>query len=71
MSPTTLITSPSKGSKRTTINFAAAADGSTVTTTDPEKRSWSSMKVAWVVLGGLLTVAGVVFALMQAQGWQF
>jgi AbiTii len=60
-----------EGSKRTTVNFAAATDGSTVTTTDPERRSWSSMKVAWVVLGGLVTIAGVLFALMQAQGWEF
>jgi hypothetical protein len=60
-----------EGSKRTTITFAAASEGSTVTTAEPEKRTWSSMKIAWIVLGGLITVAGVLFALMQAQGWQF
>jgi hypothetical protein len=59
-----------EGSKRTTINFTAATGGSAVTASaEKESRHW--VRIAAAVVVGLLTIAGVVFALMQAQGWQF
>jgi hypothetical protein len=58
-----------EGGKRHTINVTAPPGGSTVATAAAESRQW--VRIAAGVLLGLLTIAGVVFALMQAQGWRF
>lgn len=58
--------------KRNKINVAATQAGSAITPTpspEPERRHW--LRIAGAVLGGPLTIAGVIFALMQAQGWTF
>ena len=60
--------------KRNKISFAAPQGGSTVTTASQEQdeagvRHW--LKLAGAVLLGLVAIAGLVFALMQVQGWQF
>jgi AbiTii-like protein len=56
--------------KRNKINVAAPQGGSTVTTPAPEEpRRW--LRIAGAVLLGLVAIAGVIFALMQAQGWSF
>lgn len=56
--------------KRNKINVTAPQGGSTVTTPAPEEpRRWS--RIAGAVLLGLVAIAGVIFALMQAQGWSF
>lgn len=53
------------------INVIAAQGGNEATITGPpdEPRHW--LRTAGVVLLGLITVAGVIFALMQAQNWKF
>jgi hypothetical protein len=58
------------GGERTTINFTATQGANEITTTaEKEQRHW--VRIAAAVAVGLLTIAGVVFALMQAQGWRF
>lgn len=57
--------------KRNKISFAAAHGGSTVETLPPgaeqKPRHW--LRIAAAVLLGLVAIAGVIFALMQVQGW--
>lgn len=56
--------------KRNKINVVAPQGGSTVTTTAPEEpRRW--LRMAGVVLIGLVTIAAAIFTLMQVQGWSF
>jgi hypothetical protein len=56
--------------KRNKLNVVAPQGGSTVTTAAPEEpRRW--LRIAAAVVIGLITIAGVIFALMQAQGWSF
>jgi hypothetical protein len=56
--------------KRNKISVVAPQGGSTVTTPESDQpRRW--LRIAGAVLIGLVTIAGVIFALMQAQGWSF
>jgi hypothetical protein len=60
--------------KRNKISFAAPQGGSTVTTASPDQEDaglahW--LKLSGAVLLGLVAIAGLIFALMQVQGWQF
>jgi hypothetical protein len=57
------------GGERTTINFTATQGANEITTAEKEQKHWAVVAAGVVV--GLLTIAGVFFALMQAQGWQF
>ena len=53
--------------KNVTINNAA--EGATVNVGDDEKRPlWQR---PWALVGGVVTLAGVVLGLMQVQGWHF
>ena len=60
--------------KRNKISFAAPQGGGSVMTASPEQseagpRQW--LRVSGAVLLGLVTIASLIFALMQVQGWQF
>ena len=60
--------------KRNKISFAAPQGGGTVTTASPGQdeqgpRQW--VRIAGAVLLGLVAIAGLIFALMLVQGWQF
>jgi hypothetical protein len=57
--------------KRNKIDFAAPQGDSTITTPtpEPEPRRW--LRIAGAILLGLVAIAGVIFALMQVQGWAF
>jgi hypothetical protein len=53
--------------KNVTINNAA--EGAIVNLADTKQRPF--WRRPWTVVGGLLTLAGAVLALMQVQGWRF
>jgi len=56
--------------KRNKINLAAAQGGSMMTSTAAEEpRRWA--RTAGAVLLGLVAIIGVIFTLMQVQGWTF
>jgi hypothetical protein len=57
--------------KRHKISFAAPQEGGTVTTASPEEEPRRWLRIGGVVLVGLVTIIGVIFALMQVQGWHF
>lgn len=59
--------------KRNTVNLVAAqgddANATEKAAPDETPRKW--LRIAAGVLIGLVTIAGVILALMQAQGWRF
>jgi hypothetical protein len=59
--------------KRNTINLTAAQGQDTSPTNEitPEEMPRKWFRIAAAVVLGLVTIAGMVFALMQAQGWRF
>ena len=63
--------------KRNKVNFAAPQGGSIMTPTpaedhDSEQSKFGHwLKVAGTVILGLVTIAALIFTLMQAQGWKF
>jgi AbiTii len=57
--------------KRNKINLVAPQGGSTVTAPAPDEEPRHWLRIAGVVLIGLVTIAGAIFTLMQVQGWHF
>jgi hypothetical protein len=59
--------------KRNKINISAAQGSNKIAATPDDSRPWSRTAgtVIVAVLGLLLAMVGGLFALMQAQGWQF
>jgi AbiTii len=57
--------------KRNKIKFLARQANGPSTTTSPDERPPRWLRIAGVVLLGLVAIAGTIFALMQAQGWKF
>lgn len=58
--------------KRNTVKFVAAQgeDASVIETVAPEETQRNWLRIAGGVLIGLITIVGVIIALMQAQGWR-
>ena len=57
--------------KRNKINVATHQSGGPMTTPVPDETPRRWVRIAAGVVIGLVTIAGVFFALMQAQGWKF
>jgi hypothetical protein len=57
--------------KRNKINFAAPQVANEVKPPEKEEKPSHWVRIAAAVVVGVLTIAGVFFAIMQAQGWRF
>jgi hypothetical protein len=58
--------------KRNTVHVTAPQGGSTMAISpDGERGQRHWVRTAGAVFLGLIAIIGVVFALMQAQGWRF
>ena len=57
--------------KRNQVSLAALQGDGAITTPTPDKEPRRWWQTAGAVLLGLFAIAGVIFALMQVQGWTF
>jgi hypothetical protein len=55
--------------KRNKINVVNQQSGDATTPAPEESRRW--IKIVGGIIGGIIAIAGLIFGLMEVQGWSF